>query len=118
MRFNLADSMKVTLVIHVGYVYAIKLDCHKKRVYWLKYSSWSNIKSCDYGSKKKETIASGPFHSRLLGVLGDSLYFLNTIEYRINVMNVSNGNISQKILVDNADYKDLLAVDKSVQPTC
>ena len=116
MRFNLADGMKVTLVIYVGIVYTIKLDCHKKRVYWLEYSN--SIKSLDYGGKQKKTITKGPFHSRLLDVMGDSLYFLNTNEYRINVMNISNGKISRKIPIDNANYQDLLLVDESVQPAC
>ena len=82
----------------------------------MEYSN--NIKSRDYGGKQKKMIAKGPFHSRLLGVMGDSLYFLNTNEYRINVMNISNGKISQKIPIDNANYQDLLLVDESVQPVC
>ena len=118
MRFNLADGTKVTLVTDVGNVYVIKLDCIKKRVYWLEDSGGARpIKSCDYGGKEKKTIASGPFGQYLLGVLGDSLYVLNTNEYRINEMNVSSGNIARKILVDKHDYIDLTLVDKSVQPT-
>ena len=121
MRFNLADRTKVTLVTPFGFVNTIKLDCSRKRVYWLHHpfsgAEHNYIKSCDYGGKEKKTIARGPFDSGLLGVLGDSLYVLNTNENRINVMNVSSGNITRKILVDKHDYYDLTLVDKSVQPT-
>ena len=116
IRFHLADSIKVTFVTYGGNVYAIKLDCRKKRVYWLEYSS--RIKSLDYGGKKRRTVTEGQFNEYLLGVLGDSLYFLDTNIYRINEMNVSNGNISRKILVDRRTYFDLVLVEKSVQPKC
>ena len=119
IRFSLADRIKVTLVTYFGDVYAIKLDCRKKRVYWLEYfSSIHYIKSIDYGSKEKKIVATGQFNRNLLGVLGDSLYFLDTSIYRINEMNVSNGNISRKILVDRRTYYDLVLVEKSVQPKC
>ena len=117
IRFNLNDSIKVALVSNVRDVYVIKLDCIKKRVYWLEKSSGNNqIKSCDYAGKKKKTVASGGFLGDLLGVLGDSLYFLNTNESRINERNVSNVNISRKFLVTNTTYNHLLVVDKSGQP--
>jgi len=118
IRFNLADSIKVTLVTYVGDVHAIKLDCRKKRVYWLEYSS--RIKSCDYGGKEKKTMTEGRFNRYLLGVLGDSLYFLDTNKDRINEMNVTNGNISRTIKVDSAVdvyYFDLVVVDKTLQPS-
>ena len=118
--FSLADGIKVTLVtIYVGDVYSIKLDCRKKRVYWLEYfSSIQYIKSADFGGQAKKTITEGKFNKYLLGVLGDSLYFLDTNIYRINEMNVSNGNISRKILVDRTTYYDLVLVKRSVQPKC
>ena len=118
--YSLADGIKVTLVtIYAGDIHAIKLDCRKKRVYWLEYfHSIHYIKSIDYGSKEKKIVATGQFDSNLLGVLGDSLYFLDTSIYRINEMNVSNGNISRKILVDRNTYYDLVLVEKSVQPKC
>ena len=117
MRLSLANNITVTLVANAGSAHAIKLDNTKKRVYWMEvFSSNRSIKSCDYGGKEKKTITSGPFNEDLLGVLGDSLYFLNTFDYRITEMNVSNGNISRKIFVDNADYRDLVVVDKSIQP--
>ena len=116
IRFHLADSIKVTFVTYGGNVYAIKLDCRKKRVYWLEYSR--RIKSLDYGGKERRTVTDGHFNEYLLGMLGDSLYFLDTNTYRINEMNVSNGNISRKILVDWRTYYDLVLVEKSVQPKC
>ena len=116
-RFNLADGIKVTLVRDAGDVYAIKLDCNKKRVYWLEYSS--RIKSSDYRGQEKKIIKTGHFDTNILGVSVDSLYFLDRNKYRINEMNVSNGNISRTVLVDRGVYYyDLLVVDKSVQPTC
>ena len=120
IRFSLADGIKVILVtIYVGDVFAIKLDCRKKRVYWLDYfSSIQYIKSSDFRGQGKKTITEGRFDGSLLGVLGDSLYFLDTSKYRINEMNVSNGNISRKILADRRTYYDLVVVEKSVQPKC
>ena len=119
MIFNLAEDIKVTLVTYAGEGGAIKLDCRKKRVYWLvmEYSlSIGHILSCNYRGEGKETITSGSIHRNLLGVLGDSLYFLNTNEYRINEMNVSNRNISRTILVEQGNYQDLFVMDKSLQP--
>ena len=120
IRFSLADGIKVTLVkIYVGDIYAINLDCRKKRVYWLEYfSSIHYIKSSDFGGQGKKSITEGRFNEYLLGVLGDLLYFLDTNIYRINEMNVSNGNILRKILVDRRTYYDLVLVEKSVQPKC
>ena len=119
-RFNLAGGIKVTLLRHVGDVYAIKLDCNKKRVYWLEYSSSIQyIKSSSYNGKGKTDITEGKFHRYLLGVLGDLLYFLDTRNNRINERNVSDGNISRTFQVDSGvSYYDLLVVDKSLQPTC
>ena len=119
-RFNLAGGVKVTLVRHVRDVYAIKLDCNKKRVYWLEYSSSiQSIKSADYNGKGKTDITEGKFDRYLLGVLGDLLYILDTRDNRINERNVSDGNISQTFLVDSGIYyHDLLVVHKSLQPTC
>ena len=119
-RFNLAGGVKVTLVRDVGDVYAIKLDCNKKRVYWLEYSSSiQSIKSSDYNGKGKTDITGGKFDRYLLGLLGDLLYFLDTSDHRINERNVSDGNISRTFQVDSGDsYYDLLVVDKSLQPTC
>ena len=88
-------------------------------MYWLEYvSSIHYIKSADFGGQGKKIITKGRFNKYLLGVLGDSLYFLDTNIYRINEMNVSNGNISRKILVDTRTYYDLVLVEKSVQPKC
>ena len=120
IRLNLADGVKVTLGTNYGTVNVIKLDYIKKRVYWLessKSSSIRHIKSSDYAGEDKKTITSGPFNKYLLGVLGDSMYFLNTSEYRINEMNVSNGNISGTILINKRSYSDVILLDKSIQPT-
>ena len=115
-RFNLADGIKVTLVRHDAHVYAIKLDCNKKRVYWLESS---RIKSSDYRGQEKKIVKTGQFNTNILGVSGDSLYFLDRKKYRINEMNVSNGNIPRTVLVDRGvSYYGLVVVDKSVQPTC
>jgi hypothetical protein len=117
MRRSLADNITLTLVANAGNAHAIKLDSTKKRVYWMEvFSSNRSIKSCDYGGKEKKTITSGPFNEDLLGVLGDSLYFLNTYDYRITEMNVSNGEILQKIAIDKGFYSDLSVVEKSIQP--
>jgi len=119
IRFNLTDSIKATLVTYMGEGGAIKLDCRKRRVYWLAYfRGVGYIKSCNYTGGEKKNITSGPLNRNLLGVLGDLLYFLNTNEYRINEVNVSHGNISRKILVERENYRDLLILGKSVQPTC
>ena len=116
-RFNLADGNKVTLVTGFTVVYAIKLDCNKKRVYWLEFSS--AIKSSDYRGQAKKIVKIGHFNRNILGVLGDSLYFLDGNKYRINEMNVLNGNILRTVLVDRGvSYYDLVVMDKSVQPTC
>ena len=116
-RFNLADGIKVTLVRDAGDVYAIKLDCNKKRVYWLEYSS--GIKSSDYSGQENKIVKIGQFNTNMLGVSGDSLYFVHRNKYPINEMNVSNGNISGTVLVDmGVSYYDLVVMDKSVQPTC
>ena len=119
MQFSFADGIKVTLLTYVGRGGAIKLDCNKNRVYWLEYvGSIGRIRSCDYAGGEKKTITGGSINSNLLGVLGDSLYFLDKSEYHINEMNVSNGSISRTIPVERENYQDLLVVDKSVQPRC
>ena len=119
MQLNLVDGIKVTLITYMGESAAIQLDCRKRRVYWLAYfRSIGHIKSCNYSGGEKKNITSGLLNRNILGVFGDSLYFLNMSEYRINEMNVSNGNISRKILAEKGDYQQLLVVDKSVQPTC
>ena len=113
VRFRLTDSIKLTLVPDAGNPFALNLDRTKERVYWFElFSSIRYIKSCDYGGRERKTVASGSFHEYLLGVSGDFVYFLNTNEYRINEMNVSNGNISGAFQVDRRDYYDLLVVDE------
>ncbi len=116
MRFNFADGIKVTLASGV-YFRAVELDYSKKRVYWFSYNSNYPISSCDYEGRDRKAITSGPFNRNLLGVFRDSLYFLvKKSLYHINQMNISNGNISHRILVNKIDYYDLIVVDSSVQP--
>ena len=118
MRFNFADGIKVTLASGI-YPLAVELDYSKKRVYWFSYHDKSNhnISSCDYEGKDMKAITRGPFNQRVLGVFRDSLYFLvKKSLYHINQMNISNGNISHRILVNDIDYYDLIVVDSSVQP--
>ena len=100
--------------------YAITVDCTKKRVYWLENeirSGVDHIVSSQYNGLDQKTIISGSFNDYLLGVLGDSLYFLNNDLFYVNEMNISNGNISRNILVDNNSYyDDLVVVHSSIQP--
>jgi hypothetical protein len=100
--------------------YAITVDCTKKRVYWLENeirSGVDHIVSSQYNGLDQKTIISGSFNDHLLGVLGDSLYFLNNDLFYVNEMNISNGNISRNILVDNNSYyDDLVVVHSSIQP--
>ena len=119
MRFNFADGIKVTLASDVSYWSAVELDYSKKRVYWFRSlrSNYHDISSCDYKGKDMKAITSRPFNRYLLGVFRDSLYFLVMKNlYHINQMNISNGNISHRILVNKIDYYDLIVVDSSVQP--
>ena len=118
MRFNFADGIKVTLASGVDF-YAVELDYSKKRVYWFSYQKSNNylISSCDYKGNDTKAITSGPFKRDLLGLFRDSLYFLVKKNlYHINQMNISNGNISHRILVNQMNYYDLIVVDSSVQP--
>jgi hypothetical protein len=100
--------------------YAITVDCTKERVYWLENeirSGVDHIVSSDYYGVDQKTIISGSFNDHLLGVLGDSLYFLNNDLFYVNEMNIPNGNISRNILVDNNSYyNDLVVVHSSIQP--
>ncbi|CAB4028500.1 Hypothetical predicted protein, partial [Paramuricea clavata] len=96
------------------------VDCTKKRVYWLENrTSVHRIFSTDYNGLDRKIIVNGLLNDYSLGVLGDSLYYLNNDHdlLYINEMNVFNGNISRKILVDNKTYyDDLVIVHSSIQP--
>ena len=100
--------------------YAITVDCTKKRVYWLEkeiQSGVDHIVSIHYSGLDQKTIKSGSFNDHLLGVLGDSLYFMNNDLFYVNEMNISNGNILRNIQVDNNSYYDYLVVGhSSIQP--
>ena len=119
MRFNFADGIKVTLASNVPFWSAVELDYSKQRVYRFRSlsSNYYDISSCDYKGKDMKATTRGPFDQRVLGVFRDSLYFLVTKNlYHINQTNISNGNISHRILVNQINYYDLIAVDSSVQP--
>ena len=100
--------------------YAITVDCTKERVYWLEneiQSGVDHIVSSDYDGLDQKTIISGSFNGHLLGVFGDSLYFLNNDLFYVNEMNISYENIFRNILVDNNSYyDDLVVVHSSIQP--
>ena len=100
--------------------YAITVDCTKKRVYWLEIEiqfGVDHIVSSQYNGLDQKNIISGSFNDHLLGVLGDSLYFLNNDLFYVNEMNISNGNISRNISIDNNSYyDDLIVVHSSIQP--
>ena len=96
--------------------YAITVDCTKKRVYWVEkeiQAGAEHIFSSDYDGLKTKTIISGSLNHYLLGVLRNTIYFLNNNVSYVNEMNVSKGNISRNILVDsNSYYDDLVVVGK------
>ena len=117
MRFNLADGVKVTLARYDEYSDAVEVDCTKKRVYWFDYEDNSKISSCDYEGGDKKTITSGVFNEDILRVFQDSLFFVDETLYRINKLNISNGNISHSILVEKISYRDMVVVESSAQPT-
>ncbi|CAB4012232.1 Hypothetical predicted protein, partial [Paramuricea clavata] len=100
--------------------HAITVDCTKNRVYWLEKEVRSGVDyivSSQYSGLDQKTIIRGILNDHLLGVLGDSLYFMNNDLLYVNEMNVSNGNISRNILVDNnSNYNDLVVVHRSIQP--
>ncbi len=119
MRFSFADGIKVTLARNTYASDTVELDYTKKRVYWFSSlrSNYYDISSCNYKGKDMKAITRGPFNEGVLGVFRDSLYFLVKKNlYHINQMNISNGNISHRILVNKIDYYDLIVVDRSVQP--
>ena len=120
-RLNLVSNDIVTLASRTfSKSYAIAVDCTKKQVYWLEneiQSGVHHIFSSDYNGLDQKTIVRGLLNDYLLGVLGDSLYYLNNDLFHINEMNVSNGTISRNILVDNNTYyDDLVVVHSSIQP--
>ena len=100
--------------------YAITVDCTKNRVYWIEkeiQSGVDHIVSSQYSGLDQKTIIRGSLNNHLLGVLGDSLYFVNNDLFYVNEMNISNGNISRNILMDsNSHYDDLVVVHSSIQP--
>ena len=100
--------------------YSITVDCTKNRVYWIEkeiQSGVHHVVSSQYSGSDQKTIISGSLNGHLQGVLGDSLYFMNNDLFYVNEVNISNGNISRNILVDNNSYyDDLVVVHRSIQP--
>ena len=121
MRFNLADGVKVTLARFDGSSDAVQVDYTKKRVYWLSRYDDFQISSCDYEGRDKKIITIGDRYNRInrdiLRVFQDSLFFVDETRYRINKMNISNGNISHSSLVEKISYRDMVVVESSAQPT-
>jgi hypothetical protein len=122
-RKNLVSNDIVTLASRTfskSYAIAVAVDCTKKRVYRLEneiQSGVHHIFSSDYNGLDQKTIVRGLLNDYSLGVLGDSLYYLNNDLFYVNEMNVSNGTISRNILVDNNTYyDDLVVVHSSIQP--
>ncbi|CAB4014206.1 Hypothetical predicted protein, partial [Paramuricea clavata] len=117
---SLAPKYKVMSNRAFSEPYAITVDCTKNRVYWLEkgiQSGVDHIVSSDYDGVDQKTIKSGSFNDHLLGVLEDSLYFMKNDLFYVNEMNISNGNISRNILLDNNSYyDDLVLVHSSIQP--
>ena len=100
--------------------YAITVDCTKNRIYWIEkeiQSGVDHIVSSQYSGLDQKTIIRGSLNNHLLGVHGDSLYFMNNNLFYVNEMNISNGNISRNIVVDsNSYYDNLVVVHISIQP--
>ena len=108
----------VYLARDVSWPYSITLDYANKRVYWFVWKSGvDHISSSDYDGVNQKNIKSGLFNNNLLSVFGDFLYFLNYGKLYINEINISNGTIYRSILVDKAEYYDLIVVDSSIQPS-
>ena len=112
-RINLAKS-KIVAVVRSSSPFAIA--CTAVRVYWLEDETKSDINSIfsvDYDGLMKEKIASGSFSRYLLGVFGNLMYVFDNSSTSLNEMNVVNGKISRKILVQDDLYYSLTIVDSS-----
>ena len=101
----------------VDFPYIIKLDCVNKQVYG--FTSDKHITASDYDGRNWKTIAStsGRFNTKILGVFGDSLYFMNNDKSYITRMNASNRIVSESMAVERKEYYDLFVVHSSLQPT-
>ena len=97
--------------------YIIKLDCVNKQVYLLKSDEYITASDYDGGNQKTIESTSGRFYTKILGVFGDSLYFMNNDKSYITRMNASNRIVSESMAVERKDYYDLIVVHSSLQPT-
>jgi capsid portal protein len=108
---NLATS-KIRSLARQSLTVGITLDYTNKRVYWIEENQY--IFSSDYDFQQLKSIRNGSFRPYVLAISGDSLYFQNAGVFSINQMNISNGNIVRRILVDKG-YNDLIVLHSSLQ---
>ena len=89
----------------------LSLDRISKQVYWVGYNG---IFSCSYDGLNKKTLTNGSFNRHMLAIFDDLVYFQNSGLY-INQKNMSSGDISAIIEVEN-DCIELVVVHDSLQP--
>ena len=89
------------------------LDYTHKRVYWV---SRNGIFSTGYSGENTTTFKNGSFNYRLLGIFEDSVYFQKRNFRYINERNITSGNISRSIKVQETKYRDLVIFHNSLQP--
>ena len=95
------------------------IACTTERLYWLEVepkSGATHIFSVDYDGLVKKIIASGSSSRHALGVFGNLMYVFDNGSTSVNEMNVFNGKISRKIMVQDGLYYSLTIVDSSLQP--
>ena len=116
-RISLATHVMLTLEMNIIRPYVIKLDCVNEQVYgFVRQSGVEYISVSDYDGGNQKNIASGPFSKFILGVFGDSLYFMNSNPSSyIKEMNLSNRTVSRTIAVGGDYYYDLIVVHTSLQ---
>jgi hypothetical protein len=108
---NLVTNETVTLVSkrNPG---ALSLDKINKRVYWQDENR--GIFSISYDGLNKMTAKNGSFNRRLLGTLEGSAYFQEVNAPYINQLNISSGEISLSLKLNETDYLDLVVVHSSL----
>ena len=110
-RMDLATN-NIKFLARQSWPRGITLDYTNKRVYWIEGNR--HIFSSDYDFQQLKSIRNGSFRRYVLAISGDSLYFQNAGVFSINQMNISNGNIVRRILVDKG-YNDLIVLHSSLQ---
>ena len=114
-RINLATNQTMAVVSNS---FSFAIACTAERIYWLEVerkSGATNIFSIDYDSLVKEKITSGSFNRHLLGMFGNVMYVFDNGSTSLNEINMFNGEISRKILVQDGLYYSLTIVDSSLQ---